>query len=364
MSVQRNPADTSEIITDKTKIEFQSAVYFRSIIGQELDELKKSVDPTAEPNDYYFANDYLENKITAINTLAKSCAANGDAFIFITDEHWTLNEKQSTPLIRYISKRCNIPMVVDGGDGDDYGSNAFCTALRNSFNYKIHHVAGNHDWFPPTDGNMLYYWMDMYNNDQIGNPVHHYYYVDNVQKSIRYIVLNAWVNDNGTLASDYSAEQLAWFTGTALDVPTGYDVLVFTHFIGDINPSPTGAQGFRDAIDSYNADSSHTGKVIAIFCGHSHADAVCHTTGGVPIIMTTCDKNKGNGAGNESWLSQYRSDGTIYEQAFDIMFLDRVNKKITALRIGCPAMDNTDVALGSAGFDYAPTLEQRIINYN
>lgn len=363
--VNRNPVDSTEVITDKTKIEFKSAVYFRSSVGQELDELKKSVDPIAEPNDYYFANNYIQNKCTDIDNLAKSCAANGDVFIFITDEHWTLNEKQSTPLIRYISKQCNIPMVIDGGDGDDYGSNDFCTALNDSFSHKIHHVVGNHDWFPPTNGNMLYYWMDMFNNDQIGNAVEHYYYVDNQQKRIRYIVINAWVNNNGTLESGYSNEQLSWFTNTALNVPAGWDILVFTHFIGDsVTATPEGAQGFRNAIDAYNADSSHTGKVIAIISGHTHFDTVCHTAGGVPIIMTTCDKNKGNGEGNEPWLSQYRPNGTIYEQAFDVMFLDRVNKTITALRIGCPAMDNTDLWPTDAGFDFAPTLEQRVINYN
>ena len=83
----------------------------------------------------------------------------------------------------------------------------------------------------------------------------------------------------------------------------------------------------------------------------------------MPIIATTCDKNKGNGAGNESWLQQYRPNGTIYEQAFDVMFLDRSAKKITALRIGCPAMDNTDVGSGDTGFDYSPQLEQRVISY-
>ena len=365
LNVKRNPADTSEVITDETKIEFQSAVYFRSIIGRELDELKKSVDPIADPNDYYFANDYLQNKCTDIDNLAKSCAANGDIFIFITDEHWTLNEKQSPALLRYISKHCNLPLLFDGGDNDDYGSPAFSTALRNSFTRKIHYVAGNHDWFPPTDGNMLYYWNDMQNNDQIGNPVEHYYYVDNIQKNIRYIILNAWVNNNGTLESGYSNEQLSWFTNTALNVPVGWDILVFTHFIGDsVTATPEGAQGFRNAIDAYNSDSSHTGKVIAIISGHTHFDAVCHTTGGVPIIMTTCDKNKENGIGNEPWLPEYRPSGTIYEQAFDIMFLDRANKKITALRIGCPAMDNTDRWHTDTEFDFAPTLEQRVINYN
>ena len=362
--VTRNPIDESEVITDATKIEFESAVYFRGVIGQDIDALKQAVDPIADPPDYYFDNDYLPSKCTAIDTLAKTCAANGDIFIFITDEHWTLNEKQSPALLRYISKHCNLSLLFDGGDNDDYGSPAFSAALRNSFTRKIHYVAGNHDWFPPTDGNMLYYWNDMQNNDQIGNAVEHYYYVDNVQKNIRYIILNAWVNNSGTLVSGYSAEQLAWFTGTALNVPSGWDIIVFSHYVGNtVTSAPSGARDFRDAIDAYNADSSHTGQVIAIITGHTHADFVCHTAGGVPIIATTCDKNKGNGAGNESWLQQYRPNGTIYEQAFDVMFLDRSAKKITALRIGCPAMDNTDIASGDTGFDYSPTLEQRVINY-
>ena len=141
--------------------------------------------------DYYFENGYLDKKCDRINELAREVASSGDVFAFITDQHWHLNQKESPKLLSYINRKCHIPLLFSGGDTDDYGSEAFCNALRKNFSHKIHHAAGNHDWFSPTDGNDLYYWMDSYNDDQIGNMYEHYYYVDNYQKKLRYVVLNA-----------------------------------------------------------------------------------------------------------------------------------------------------------------------------
>ena len=361
LSVKRKPVDQDEVLNQKTMLELSSAVYFRSELGSELDELKKTTDPTGDPDDYYFENDYLQNKVQRIKALAKQCAANGDVFIFVTDQHWTINEKQSLPLIRYIANNCNIPMLVSGGDTDDYGSEEYCETLRGTFKGKIYHVVGNHDWFPPTNGDMLGYWMDSYNKEQIGKPIEHYYYVDNQYKKIRYIVINAWINNNGTLTTGYNTEQLNWFTGEAMNVDEGWDIIVFTHYLGATSPAPENAEMFRDAIDEYNASGSAKGKVILIISGHYHADAVCHTAGGVPIVLTTCDKNTANGPDN--WLTATRIAGTITEQAFDVMFLNRKERQLTALRIGCPAMDNEDVGIDDAGFDFEPTLEERTIYY-
>lgn len=313
-------------------------------------------DAKASVPDYYYTNSYLDNKISRINTLASGCAATGDAFIFITDEHWTLNQKQSMPLISAINESCHIDKVISGGDTADSPSEDFCNKLRKAFPHRIYHVAGNHDWFPE-DGNLMYYYMDAYNVDQIGNPENHYYYVDNPQKKIRYIVLNRfkkvnneWINMNN------DATQISWLTNEALDVESGWSILVFDHYIlkGD---------GVALALDGAKNNGV---DIIAIIVGHTHYDMIQHTDGGIPMIYTTCDKNGAwisGGVDQEPWLTEDRPSGTIYEQAFDVFVVDRVNKTITAVRIGMPAMDNVDIAKDSTGWTYHGTLEERVITY-
>lgn len=313
-------------------------------------------DAKASVPDYYYTNSYLDNKISRINTLAKSCAATGDSFIFITDEHWTLNQKQSIPLISAINESCHIDKVISGGDTADSPSEDFCNKLRKAFPHRIYHVAGNHDWFPE-DGNLMYYYMDAYNVDQIGNPENHYYYVDNPQKKIRYIVLNRYKKvNNEWINMNNDATQISWLTNEALDVESGWSILVFDHYIlkGD---------GVALALDGAKNNGV---DIIAIIVGHTHYDMIQHTDGGIPMIYTTCDKNGAwisGGVDQEPWLTEDRPSGTIYEQAFDVFVVDRENKTITAVRIGMPAMDNVDIAKDSTGWTYHGTLEERVITY-
>ena len=60
---------------------------------------------------------------------------------------------------------------------------------------------------------------------------------------------------------------------------------------------------------------------------------------GIPVIVTTCDKNKSGGESSTFFDSYWaeREDGTIKEQAFDVMVINRTDRKITAVRVGCPA---------------------------
>jgi hypothetical protein len=69
-------------------------------------------------------------------------------------------------------------------------------------------------------------------------------------------------------------------------------------------------------------------EMIAAFCGHTHVDLFMRTTGGVPIICTTTDA-----AGNELG-GLTRTEGTINEQAFDVVVISRTDKKIYCNRIG------------------------------
>lgn len=316
--------------------------------------------------DYYFANNYLQNKARAINEYGKEAS---DVFIFITDVHWSSNRQLSLPLINYINCNCHIPRLFSGGDTGDGYNEEFCDGLRRVFPHKIYHVIGNHEWFADGTASNLYYLMDSYNNDQIGNPDRHYYYVDNVQQRIRYIILNAFHAGD---EFDYDASELDWFVNEALNMPQDWDVIVFTHFMGMSSKDEQTSvitfigQGseYATAIDTFNSNTDRNGKVLAVFQGHNHADAIYHTVGGTPIITTTCDKCGAYG-NTEPYIRQYRRVGTITEQAFDVVAVKRVisgnvrNITITCVRVGAPAMDNIDVPYTEGDFDFTSTLETR-----
>ena len=55
--------------------------------------------------------------------------------------------------------------------------------------------------------------------------------------------------------------------------------------------------------------------------------------------------------------------GTISEQAFDIVILNRSARTFTAVRIGALAQNNVDIYRTDPNFEWIGTLEERVINY-
>ena len=305
------------------------AIYF-----SEDDAKLKSVAP------YFSNNNYIQNKLIHIyNLLQKS---NCDSFIFITDAHIRQNALHSTPIIKYISQQLPIKYLFDGGDNADGGSTWWSKELRNSFNGECHFVMGNHEWFGHQDGRgPLYFIYDSINNNQIGNNDRHYYYFDDKQTKTRYIVLSAFDKpaSSGSAATDgYEAEQITWLTQEALNTPANWSIFIFSHafYYGEFTNHTwyllSHAEPVIEAIDNYQGP----GKIICLFQGHLHADNILTTPGGIPIIASTSDKYEHwylNGTDMEEFLDD-RVQGTITEQAFDVVIHDKDNKTITCVRIG------------------------------
>lgn len=308
---------------------------------------------------YYHSNNYLDAKCSRIRELANGCVGDGDMFFFITDQHWEMNARQSPALIKYIAKKVHAPRLFSGGDTSEGIHETYANTMSDAFAGGIHHVMGNHDYFGTT-GDELVRIFDMGKKEQIGNAKRHYYYVDNPQQAIRYIVLCAYSNESGELATAYDTEQINWLRDVALNVEEGWTVLVFTHSLyygfgvnAAINPSPEGATTVIDVLDAATCD------VACVIQGHTHLDRIVHTTGGIPVVLTTSDKYMPWMTGetnNEPWLSESRHVGTITEQAFDVVVLDKAARKLTFVRIGAPADNWTDGA--STGM-----VEERVVTY-
>lgn len=326
-------------------------------VSARLDRIEESIGLWNVP-DYYLTERYLTNKVSRINEVGASVGGNGDVFMVITDQHWESNAKKSPALMRYLSLNCKIPRLFALGD-IAFGLNTeYLSMLDSAYLGTVHHVAGNHEWDRGTTGNALAYYMDSGKENQIGNANRHYYYVDNRQQKIRYVIMSSETEGNG---AGYEAEQIAWLTNTALNVEAGWSIIVFAHSIYNYNPTNDAfsmishAQSFLTALDGYSGN----GEIVAVFSGHTHRDAVMHTTGGIPIILTACDKYKPyieSGADKEPWLSATRTEGTITEQAFDVVAMDKTNKTLTLIRIGAPADNRVDNT--SSG-----TVQERVVTY-
>ena len=324
-------------------------------------------DPKMAIPDYYFENNYLQGKVNDIRSLMFDAHGEYDAFIFITDTHWEINEQKSPALIRYIKKALNINKIFHGGDVFDvwsqYWHNDCLNELTTAFEKYPMSVAGNHEYKNQMDDSTIWYFLNSMHDDiVIGNPERNYYYYDNPAQKMRYIMLNVYSDDGNDAQIDFEAAQQTWLANTALNVPAGYGIIVFVHTMYEVNivnyelisiPAVTSPLG--TILDSYSGN----GEIIAVIQGHLHIDRMTSTTGGIPILATTCDKNgmwidPNTGLGDLRYVN--RDGGTINEQAFDVVVVDRHNRKLTAVRIGSEAFNGVDNNMGTQ-------VPERTINY-
>lgn len=313
--------------------------------------------------DYYFTNNYLSGKISRIKELINACACNGDIFFFITDQHWeTHNQKHSPALIKYIAERINIPRLFSGGDMQHSGiAHELNECYKMAFHGKRYYAVGNHEYAGGTTTEneiAAEYYLE---NDDIvyGDSGRHYYYVDNKQKKIRYIVLSAYAppESGQTAASNgYTTEQKSWLQNTALNVESGWTIIIFTHCLYNIGISTSNMEVYdsdtRNIIEGYNGN----GVIAAVIQGHTHRDRYTTLSNGVPVIISTCDKNKVWSSGGHDDLDVTRNDGTIAEQAFEVVIVNKTTRKINMVRIGAQARNGSGNTPGDL-------VEEREFNY-
>lgn len=303
-------------------------------------------DTTYRVPPYYLANGYLEGKLNDIAECIEASGGEFDAFPFISDMHWLLNARNSPALIEYITKRFPMPRLFVGGDNDDGINVDLNNQLKRAYRGNIYVVNGNHEYMNSlvvdgvrdntvtiTGTSIWMYYHQQMTDCVVGNADRGYYYVDNMVQKMRYIILSAYT-DGPTF--QFEVAQKTWFASTLNSTPSGYTVVVMIHDIGSVNHSTGTLNQNRAYSDVSEVVDAYSGTVACILAGHTHFDAMGSTPGGVPIIVTTCDKMGAYGGG-EAWLTAQRIAGTITEQAFDVIVIDKANKLVSAVRIGCPA---------------------------
>lgn len=335
-----------------------------------IDKVSKS--PYNIP-DYYFENDYLDNKIARINSLCEGCMGNGDAFIFMTDQHWRLNAQNSPALVKYIREHTNINRMFMGGDlcngGSDLEFFAANKAYENAFDGEIDYAVGNHEYLHTSlNDNKLSYWLYMQNKGKVyGDYDRHYYYIDNNAQKIRYIVLSAYQYSGSSSSSviGYEEAQQNWLRDVALATLTsGWTAIIVTHLLYSVVAGSTqdtdsillpdaNCTAIANIIANYDGD----GEIACVMQGHTHLDKITEVqTSGIPVVVTTCDKYADGTSDNTDLPRQTRTHATITEQAFDVVILDKTARKLTFVRIGAPALDGVGSAWGAE-------VQERVVTY-
>ena len=322
--------------------------------------------------DYYFhrnitesgaSYNYIDDKVAHIDNLARNCSMNGDMFIFITDVHFDRNQKHSPALIKYINEQVNIPRMFNGGDDYDGGYFNVYDVFESCFKGDYYYGVGNHDVdeyglvgnYPlATYNNILltHFKSKSYNNAVFGNYAKCYYYIDNPIQKIRYITLNS-IGSQEHNYKPYDEEQLDWLKNVALDVEDGWTIIIFSHIVLirkgteyelQIN---THAQRMLNVLENYNGN----GIIAGVFCGDDHTDRVYRTPiKNIPIILTTTD-----GTARKDIAES--PVGTINEQAFEVVGLNKSERKFTLVRVGRKAWDGVGL------YDRGKQVEFREVYY-
>lgn len=320
---------------------------------------------------------YLDKKINDFSKLIRKTIINGDAFYFITDTHWEFNQQHSPALIKELNRTLNLQRLFHGGDVyseglrlDKYGIDCI-NELRDALDYsnKVYESDGNHEYISRTEtyGDTFSQYRIFLDDVVFGGQNKNYYYTDNKEKKIRYIILASYGEYvNGAITYGFEdGEQLSWFEEVALNVESGWDIIVFCHFLTSSSPyygitlTINGAENVYDIVNNYQGN----GNIIAFLTGHTHYDCISMSSCKVPIICSTCDHNRAFQFSGEiqgkligftdfSDLIEPRIIRTITEQAFDVVVYDKEKSLLHLCRVGSRAMNRTMDFPGNKQVDY------------
>ena len=324
---------------------------------------------------YYRHDNYIRNKADAIKNLMYDAVGQYDSYIFITDMHWQINAKKSPALINWLKKYVKINHLVNGGDlynaWDGITEDAL-TRTSKAFGEESFVIVGNHEFNHIgtgitngglTEAKAWYLFNSMHEDIVIGDASRNYFYRDNTAQKIRYIYLNMY-EDAGAGAAQatisFDTAQQNWLSNTALGtLQSGWIAIIFTHNLYEISAdtnilyTDSPISNLITIVDNY----SGPGEIAFIHQGHSHRDRITSTPGGTKVVITTCDKySPWITPSGTADINVVRTPGTITEQAFDVVVVDRKNRKASFVRIGAPALDGIDNNPGDP-------VEVRTINF-
>ena len=279
---------------------------------------------------------YIEEKINDITQKDALIGSHGDSFIFITDTHVNRNKMYSPILLEYIVNNTSVGKVINGGDILDQETSALVAMSklilwRNATaNIKEYRIMGNHDLNKSgqldsaaylTEDNWYGLMVKPFEED-VSADQKSYFCVDNEAQKVRLVCIQY------SFTAGSTAEK--WICDKLTEKGEDWTVLVINHHIFDANEKGklhTHGERLIKTINSVYSDIK--ANFIGILAGHSHYDyATTEATNGYHLITTTCDAYRAEGGG------LVRTEGTVAEQAFDVVHIDTKEGKMYLTRIG------------------------------
>lgn len=306
--------------------------------GSEIQNLDMRV--TALENDIpLYWKTYMDSKYPVLWEKDGQIGSGGDSFVFITDLHYERNELQSPKIIKQIVSKTAVKNVFCGGDLIDHQDTAALAiekleSWQSLFSgLRVFNIVGNHDNnnYDSSQPNAAltkgqFYGIMVKPEEQwINTGGELYYCVDNESQKIRYICLAIECFDDVGV----SGTQRTWLQSKLTEKDSSWTILVIQHRIwgSSAESIATKAQNVINAINEVWANIN--AKFIGIVAGHTHLDYnTTESTYGYNLIVVNCDANTGRNSGYT------RTAGTTTEQSFDVMYIDKTNSKLYAVRIG------------------------------
>lgn len=269
------------------------------------------------------------------------------SFGFITDTHYLRNHRQSGSLLQRVIKELDLPIFIHGGDAvSGLETDTKETIKRDiketraafgEYQNRLLFVEGNHDSLFSKNGVAMaakltnserYDLLHSHNEGVEGRIIggNGFYYQDIDDLKVRFIVLNT--NDSSDTRYIISGEQLEWFRNS-LVLPKDWFVIVSSHIQPFYRDGlPRGGETAAYILEEFKSSG---GKVIGWFSGHIHEDRINYRRpNGITFnIVETLNDDK------TVWGdSPTKIKGTISEQAFDIVSVNKNTGVVTLTRIG------------------------------
>lgn len=331
---------------------------------------------------YY--GEHLANVASRLDELSKTC---DDAFFFITDLHIPANRGMSGRILAKLVAETRVKKVLCGGDmpvafGGRESVERTIAAYRDEWVSAIERAGGefypakgNHDFtirdkpgaaggwtLPQKDAHDVLMDTKAVKANAVTNhddPEACYYYFDSPGSRVRYIVADT--SDSICAGRPYWAveygmneRQLDWLAKNALaGIPAGWTALVMHHIpVTDVvsgeEKVPKLFASWRRMLEAYQARgkvdvgkttydfSNAQGRILCILTGHEHAERQTFQRG-IWHITEPCDAAYSDYiVGSTPWCVDLpRKDrGTVFEQTFEAIHIDRHNNLLHFTRIG------------------------------
>lgn len=257
------------------------------------------------------------------------------SFVIVTDTHGVKNGNNSQNIIRYLLKNTKANKLFHLGDSvavnwekSDYHS------YFDSFNNckeQVFYALGNHETYGSSIDDIKIIYEDLLaDKDYLyGSPNRFYYYFDDIDEQIRYLVINT---SDGSHA-DTTDEQIKWITESVNLPSSDWKLIVFGHIDIDPNDAITKDWNSPKSEEITNALSTTNGTLVGYFCGHEHFDSIQRVNDKfyeIVLLNDSCSKDT-------TFLEITNPDrvlGTESEQAVSVVSINTKTGDVDIRRIG------------------------------